>query len=141
MDLRNDLMKVVYPFTGTSKETFVAEAKKHVEGSKGHFGKLEGFCKGTYICGPEPQSGDFHVFEMIDQHIALCEKLGLPNVMDEFPMLTTMHATMKADPKLSAYFEHDFYTKYPHNNPLVTFHTCLGDDYKYGPTVKTSVTF
>ena len=34
MDLRNDLMKVVYPFTGTKPDDFPEAAKNHVEKSK-----------------------------------------------------------------------------------------------------------
>merc|ERR1719240_2003758 len=47
MDLRNDLMTIVYPFAGKvkTKEEFPAAAKEHIEGScKGHLTKLEGFC-------------------------------------------------------------------------------------------------
>lgn len=44
MDLRNDMMKIVYPFAGVCKsaEEFPAALEKHMEGSApGHFAKLE----------------------------------------------------------------------------------------------------
>lgn len=32
------------------------------------------FSEGPFMCGPEAQSSDFHVFEMIDQHVAMAEE-------------------------------------------------------------------
>jgi len=63
MDLRNDLMMIVYPvgvINGAvkTKEEFPAAAASHLEGpAKTHFTKLEGFCKGPYTCGDKIQSG------------------------------------------------------------------------------------
>merc|ERR1719337_88773 len=53
MDLRNDLMKIVYPFGDVkTKDQFPEGAKRHIEGScKTNLTKLEGFCKGPYMCG------------------------------------------------------------------------------------------
>ena len=48
-----------------------AALEKHMGGATAHLTKLEGFCKGPYMCGGALQSGDFHVFEMIDQHEAM----------------------------------------------------------------------
>jgi glutathione S-transferase len=134
MDLRNDLMKIVYPFGAVkTKEEFPAAAKSHMEGSAtGNFTKLEGFCKGPYMCGDAPQSGDFHVFEMLDQHKIICEALGIEDVTAAFPKLTALHAAMKAHPNLAAYFAHEVYTAYPHNNGLLTHFTGQGEDFVYG---------
>merc|ERR1711934_596375 len=89
MDLRNDLMKIVYPFGAIkSKEEFPAAAKAHVEGGmKTHLTKLNAFCKGPYMCGADIQSGDFHVFEMIDQHMSIAAVVGVENYFAEFPAL------------------------------------------------------
>ena len=60
-----------YPFAGkvATKADFPSALKSHLEGSATtNFTKLEGFCKGPFMCGAVPQSGDFHVFEMLDQH-------------------------------------------------------------------------
>ena len=62
----------MYPFGEVkTKEAFPEAAKKHMEKAKGHLTKLNGFCKGPYMCGAYIQSGDFHVFEMFDQHLNL----------------------------------------------------------------------
>merc|ERR1711924_42025 len=102
MDLRNDLMKVVYPFGNVkTKEEFPAAAKDHLEKSaKTNFTKLEGFCKGPYMCGAAPQSGDFHVFEMIDQHKDIAVKVGMADPVDACPKLQALHAAFKANPSL-----------------------------------------
>eukprot|EP00316_Scyphosphaera_apsteinii_P009026 CAMPEP_0119304024 /NCGR_PEP_ID=MMETSP1333-20130426/5343_1 /TAXON_ID=418940 /ORGANISM="Scyphosphaera apsteinii, Strain RCC1455" /LENGTH=243 /DNA_ID=CAMNT_0007306829 /DNA_START=47 /DNA_END=778 /DNA_ORIENTATION=- len=137
MDLRNDLMKVVYPFGSVkTKDEFPAAANKHMESATAHFTKLEGFCKGPYMCGSAPQSGDFHVFEMLDQHSIMCTSLGLPCIMESFPALKVLHASMKAEPALAKYYESDMYVKYAHNNGLFTHFTGQGDDFVYGPTVE-----
>ena len=66
MDLRNELMKIVY---NPACQPFKEHLEKHMGTAGTHFAKLEGFAKGPYMCGAAVQSGDFHVFEMLDQHI------------------------------------------------------------------------
>jgi len=143
MDLRNDLMKVVYPFgDAKTKDQFPEVAKKHLEGScKTNFTKLEGFCKGPYMCGATIRSGDFHVFEMLDQHVSIAASLGAANPIASLPKLTALHAAFKADPKLAKYFEADCYKSYAQNNGLFTHFTGQGDDFQYGPTVTDKVAF
>eukprot|EP00928_Gymnodinium_smaydae_P021544 TRINITY_DN1841_c0_g1_i1.p1 TRINITY_DN1841_c0_g1~~TRINITY_DN1841_c0_g1_i1.p1 ORF type:complete len:247 (-),score=66.38 TRINITY_DN1841_c0_g1_i1:149-889(-) len=133
MDLRNDLMKIVYPFgTVKTKEEFPEAAKAHLENSaKTNFTKLEGFCVGPYMCGAAPQSGDFHVFEMLDQHQSICAKVGVPDILESFPKLKALHAAFKADPALAKYFDSECY-KYFQNNGLITHFTGLPDDAVYG---------
>jgi len=143
MDWRNDLMKVVYPGeTAKTQEEFPEAAKKHIEGStKTNMTKLEAFCKGLYMCGTAPRSGDFHVFEMLDQHASIAASLSLPSPMDEFPKLKTLHAALKADDKLAKYFEADCYKKWAQNNGLFTHYTGQPNDFEYGPTVNEKVNF
>lgn len=144
MDLRNDLMGVVYPFGAVkTKEEFPEAAKKYLEGSaKTIFTKLEGFCKGPYMCGAAPQSGDFSLWEMLDQHSNISKTLNGADILDDFPKLKALHAGLKGDAALAAYFESDMY-KYAQNNPLPPAHyTGLGDDAsEYGPTVTITVKF
>merc|ERR1712217_603357 len=99
MDLRNDLMKVAYPFgAAKTKDEFPAVAKKHLaESAKTHFTKLEGFCKGPFMCGASPQSGDFHVFEMIDQHMDIAKSVGAASPVTDCPKLNALYAAFKAD--------------------------------------------
>jgi glutathione S-transferase len=74
MDLRNDLVKIVY--NPKFKDDFAAVFTKHLGGARAHFEKLEGFCIGPFMCGEAAQSGDFHVFEMLDQHMEMCQELA-----------------------------------------------------------------
>jgi len=144
MDLRNALMLVVYPFgSAKTKEQFPDAAKTHIEGTATtNFAKLEGFCQGPFMCGAEPQSGDFHVFEMIDQHEDICASLGLPSVVEKFPKLKALHSAMKDDPKLAKYFAADCYTKYAQNNAAFTHFVGPGfAGQEYGTTIEEKVEF
>merc|ERR1712194_480046 len=155
MDLRNDLMRVIYPF-GDAKtaEEFPEVGKKHASGSaKTNFSKLEAFLgNGPYMCGDAPQCGDFHVFEMVDQHLGLFKKLDIPddeNVLKNCPKLIALHAKMKSEPTLQAYFSHDMYVKYSQNNAFkpqpdakpFTHFTGVGDDLEYFPSLDEVITF
>jgi len=143
MDLRNDLMKLVYPFGPVkTKGEFPAGAKAHLEGTaQTNFTKLEGICKGPYMCGDKPQSGDFHVFEMLDQHHDIALSIGMASPLEAFPKLKVLHTRMKEDPALAKYFASDAYAKWAQNNALFTHFTGQGDGFVYGPTVTEEVTF
>jgi len=139
MDLRNDTMKIVYPFAGAvkTKDEFNAGLASHMGGSAAaHFGKLEGFCVGPFMCGPVPQSADFHVFEMLDQHIAMCAEQDVPFDLNAYPKLKGLHARMKNEPKLAAYFAADCYTTYSANNPAYAYFNGKGFSGAFGPTVE-----
>ena len=56
----------IEPFN--SGANFKPALEKHLEGAMKHLTKLEGFCAGPFMCGGAMQSGDFHVFEMLEQH-------------------------------------------------------------------------
>jgi glutathione S-transferase len=103
--------------------------------------QLEGFCKGLFMCGAAPESGDFALFEMLDQHASICEGIGEANILDSFPKLKLLHATLKAEPKLAAYFESDCYSKWAQNNGLYTHFTGQPEDFKYGGSVREEITF
>jgi len=144
MDLRNDLMKIVYPFAGAcpTKDAFPEAAKSHLAGpATTHLTKLENFCKGVYMCGDVPQSGDFQVFEMLDQHASISASIGEASFLDKFPKLKNLHASMKALPALAPYFSSDAYLKWAQNNGLFTHFTGLSDDFVYGATTVDKVTF
>uniref|UniRef100_A0A6V3YXP7 glutathione transferase n=1 Tax=Prymnesium polylepis TaxID=72548 RepID=A0A6V3YXP7_9EUKA len=138
MDLRNDLMKIVYPFGAVKTPEQLPEGfKGHLEGSgTTNFTKLEGFCKGPYMCGAAPQSGDFHVFEMLDQHLVMVAELGLTFDTASFPKLMALHAKMKAEPSLAKYFDHAMYKSYPFNNALFTTFKGPGYDGNYDPVTE-----
>ena len=73
-DLRNDLMKIVY---NPAHKNFKPALEGHMKGAATHLAKLDGFCVGPFMCGATIQSADFHVFEMIDQHVMMCSEMGL----------------------------------------------------------------
>jgi glutathione S-transferase len=138
MDLRNDTMKIVYPFGSVkTKDEFPGALKTHMEKSVAtHFGKLEGFCLGPYVCGAEPQSSDFHLFEMFDQHLTMCKETGIDFDFSKYPALQAQHAAMKAQPALAAYFSSDAYAKYAFNNPKFAHFVGSGFE-SFGPTQNT----
>ena len=139
MDLRNDVMGIVYPFSKVkSKDDFPDALKTHMEScGKTHLTKLEGFCVGPYMCGPEPQSSDFHIFEIIEHHMAMCEEKGIPFDMASYPKLKELHAKIKADPKLASYFRSDSYS-YSFNNPMYTHFNGKQFCGTFGPTEEVS---
>jgi len=139
MDLRNDLMKLVY---SGDKAGFDAAAKAHLAGTgKTNFTKLEGFCKGPFMCGGAPQSGDFALFEMLDQHLSIAASVGAADILADFPKLKALHASLRASPELEAYFAADMYAKWAQNNGLFTVYTGQGEDFVYDSTVEEAITF
>merc|ERR1711865_576493 len=117
MDLRNDVITIVYPFHGIKgADAFTVALGEHMTGkAKGHFGKLEGFVTGLYICGAAPSSADFHLWEMLDQHVLMS---GSKDFLSEFPKLEALYTAMAADPALASYFESDMYKTWGVNNPM-----------------------
>ncbi|KAL1528647.1 hypothetical protein AB1Y20_009985 [Prymnesium parvum] len=137
-DLRNDVIGLVYPsIKGVTLEKFPEALEKHMNGSaKNHFSKLEKYCTGPYMCGAKPQTCDFFLFEILDQQIIMCKETNVAFPFEEYPKLMAMHAAMKAEPALAAYFAADIYTKYPMNNPMAkTNFAGSGFDGNFGPTV------
>ena len=144
MDLRNDLMKVVYPFGKVkTKEEFPGAAEKHLaDVKKTHLKKLENFCKGPiYMCGTSgPQSGDFHLWEMLDQHLCISKKLGGgEGFWDDFPKLRNLYLRFKEEPTLAAYFNSEFHLEYAQNNGLYTHFTGFDESFQYKGTDKSLV--
>ena len=133
MDLRNDTMKICY---GPAGKEFKPALEGHMQGAVGHLSKLEGFCKGPYMCGNAIQSGDFHVFEMLDQHIGMCSETGVEFPAAMFPKLVALHAKVKSDPALAAYFKADMYAKYAYNNAM--YANFVGSGYGNGPFGNTT---
>eukprot|EP00448_Togula_jolla_P018103 CAMPEP_0170590778 /NCGR_PEP_ID=MMETSP0224-20130122/12050_1 /TAXON_ID=285029 /ORGANISM="Togula jolla, Strain CCCM 725" /LENGTH=310 /DNA_ID=CAMNT_0010914595 /DNA_START=46 /DNA_END=979 /DNA_ORIENTATION=+ len=118
-DLRNDVVGHVYPFLGGKAE----DAPELFSGKFAvHFTKFEEFLPDgqTYFCGSEPCTGDFHVWELIDQLVRLAAERGLPNPLDGKPKLKAMTQAMRAEPKLASYFEGRYY-KLPMNNRMANF--------------------
>merc|ERR1719265_2408716 len=97
-----------------TKEQWPTAGPKHLSGpTVTHLKKLEGLCKGSWMCGDGPQSGDFHLFEMIDQHKILAANLRIGDPTKDFPKMQRIHSTLKSDPKLAKYFNSECYKNYP----------------------------
>merc|ERR1712087_105893 len=118
MDLRNALMKVVY---GGTDEGFPGAFTQHLEGAAKHFAKLEAFVKGPYVCGADPQSSDFHLFEMVDEHFDMVEQVeGVDFDWTPYPKLLALRDAMKKEPKLATSFSSEPYIAYCFNNAMYT---------------------
>ena len=127
---------------GNFVEDGMLSGPSHLEGSAaGTFGKLEGFVLGTFMGGAAPQSGDFMLFEMIDQHMAIAAAVGAPAFFDAYPKLKKFHATMKGLPALAPYFASAPYASWAQNNGLFTHFTGQPASFDYGPSVSETITF
>jgi glutathione S-transferase len=115
-DLRNDLMRLVYPFQGTTEENLGERAKEFFsKTAQGHLEKLEAFLVeggGSYFAGESLTAGDFHVFEMVDQlELAAAQlvargvvKIESPLASGAFPTLKAFRERVQREPKLESYF-------------------------------------
>ena len=73
-----------------------------------HANKFEGFLgKKSYFAGETVTAGDFHVFEMVDQHEMMAARASLPSPLAKYPNLKAFYARFKALPQLEAYFASD----------------------------------
>jgi len=72
------------------------------------------------MCGSKPCTGDFHVFEMLDQHEMMAKDLGMGSPMEKFPGLKAYYEKFKSLPQLQAYFGSEAY-KLPVNGAMAHF--------------------
>ena len=122
LDLRNATMKLVYPFSGINAEDYPSKLVEHLaKVFTGHATKFESFLGGrSYFAGEELTAGDFHVWEMLDQHALMAKRAGLPAPLAQYPKLAAFHARVAALPQLAAYFESPEYG-YIVNNKMANF--------------------
>ena len=98
-----------------------AENDKRVEkcaGLAGDYDKFETWLTqqaSVYTVGATPTTGDFHLWEMLDQFEMMAADGGAPSPLEQFPKLKNLYVTLRADPKLAKYFASDLY-KLPPNN-------------------------
>mmetsp|Transcript_13136 Transcript_13136/g.24207 ORF Transcript_13136/g.24207 Transcript_13136/m.24207 type:complete len:235 (-) Transcript_13136:118-822(-) len=120
MDLRNDLLGICYPFK-VSKEDFPEKSKAHIEkGAPKYYKKFEAWLEmhGTkFLSADAPLSGDFHAWEMLDQHELIAAKLSYVSPLADFPKLTAYYKAFKELPTLQKYFASDAY-QLPINNKM-----------------------
>jgi len=117
-DVRNGMIDLVYPFKQSTRDQaeFDEKAAKLSDGPP--FGKFEAILTKydtDYFCGAEPCTSDFHIWEMLDQHKMLGEKIGKGNVLEKFPKCAAFYDRFRALPTLQKYFDSPSY-KLPINN-------------------------
>lgn len=122
-DLRNSLMNLVYPFSGIkTREEYEAALPKHLEEAAGHYTKFAAFLGDKpYTVGDQPTAGDFHLWEMLDQHEMMAAEMKLASPLAAFPTLKAFHARFAALPQLAGYFASPA-AKLPVNSPAVPAH-------------------
>ncbi|CAE8594174.1 unnamed protein product [Polarella glacialis] len=120
-DVRNGMLELVYAFKKVNRtvEEFNENAAKLSEAPP--FGKFEAmldFYGGDWFVSPSgPCVADFHIWEMLDQHKMLAEKVGKEPVLDKFPKCKAFYDRFHALPTLQKYFGSEAY-KLPVNNPI-----------------------
>ncbi|CAE7452506.1 unnamed protein product [Symbiodinium sp. CCMP2456] len=117
-DVRNGMIDLVYPFMDIcrNEEEFKSKAES-VVGSP-PFGKFEAMLAlkdnasggKWFVLEDGPGTADFHIWEMLDQHRLLAERMGSPSLLDKFPKCKAFHGAFRALPTLQQYFASDAYT-------------------------------
>ena len=73
-----------------------------------------------FTAGETLTAGDFHLWEMLDQHEMLAADYGLPSPLAAYPKLAAMYAAVRAEPKLQGYFAGPLYAL-PVNNTMAVW--------------------
>lgn len=122
-DLRNDVIDLVYPFKAVkTAEDYAAALPTHLDGNaKTHYEKFEGFFGDKpFLAAATITAGDFHVWEMLDQHEMMASRAGLPSLLESFPKLKAFYQRVRALPELEKYFSSGAYG-FPVNNKMAHF--------------------
>ena len=90
-------------------------------------GGRAGWCEGgafsypvLLLAGSRPTAGDFHIWEMLDQHELMASSAGLPSPLEAHPTLRAFHARLRALPQLQLYFDSEA-AHLPCNNRMAHF--------------------
>ena len=67
----------------------------------------------TWLAGNSLSFPDFHLYEMLDEHILLS-----PNCLKAFPNLSSFHTRFAALPRIAAYMKSDSFMVRPINNKM-----------------------
>eukprot|EP00747_Dinoflagellata_sp_TGD_P214599 gnl/TRDRNA2_/TRDRNA2_87437_c0_seq1.p1 gnl/TRDRNA2_/TRDRNA2_87437_c0~~gnl/TRDRNA2_/TRDRNA2_87437_c0_seq1.p1 ORF type:complete len:238 (+),score=36.23 gnl/TRDRNA2_/TRDRNA2_87437_c0_seq1:115-828(+) len=119
-DLRNKAVRLFY----SSPSLFDTQKGPHLaDDVPASYKKFEAWLmqEGTiYTVGDTPTAGDFHLWEMIDQHELFAKDLGRPSPVQQFPKLLALYNALKAEKKLEKYFAGPLYAL-PVNNPYAAW--------------------
>jgi hypothetical protein len=71
-----------------------------------HYEKLEGFFRVNgfvFSAANRPTTGDFHLFEMIDQHEEFARAFGQPSIITHYPLLNAFYGRFYTLPTLQVW--------------------------------------
>jgi hypothetical protein len=97
-----------------------------VTGKNGNFGKFELWFEnltlkkggsGTFLIPDHCTAPDFHLWEMLDQYIAVAAHFNLPDPLSTFPHLRTFYRNFKVLPQNERYFASKLFG-FPCNNKM-----------------------
>mmetsp|Transcript_4613 Transcript_4613/g.9345 ORF Transcript_4613/g.9345 Transcript_4613/m.9345 type:complete len:230 (+) Transcript_4613:24-713(+) len=116
-DVRNGMIDLSYPSHQVcrTEEEYRAKAESMVGALP--FGKFEAILAlednasggKWFVLQEGPGVADFHIWEMLDQHRVLAERMGSPESLDQFPRCKAFHEAFRALPSLQRYFASDAY--------------------------------
>ncbi|CAL1164742.1 unnamed protein product, partial [Cladocopium goreaui] len=115
-DVRNSMIDLVYPFKRLVQDWPECDANqrgvRHQRQSKS-LGtreadldlRADNLSGGKwFVLQDGPGVADFHIWEMLDQHKMLSERIGGPDIFAEFPKCKAFYDAFKALPTLKNYF-------------------------------------
>lgn len=119
-DVRNALIDLVYPFKQVNRSQEEFDKNAAAKCADAPFGKFEAMLSfgghDWFVAADGPCTADFHIWEMMDQHKLLAEKLGAGDILAKFPKCKAFYEKFHALPTLAKYFASEAY-KLPVNNP------------------------
>ena len=120
MDWRNSSIKYFY---GRNTPADMDIDLYYTTGVRSHYTKINAFMnmnQTAYSAADRITIGDFHLFEMIDQHERFYTFIKKDSFLEEYKCLHTMYQNMLKEKRLQGYFDSKYY-KFPMNNPHAFF--------------------
>lgn len=112
MDFRNGWVRVCYnPNFEQIKPEYLANLPKKLDEFSAFLGSHQFFAGGS-----EPTFADFIMYELLDQHRALC-----PEVITKYTNIAAFMDRVEALPKIAEYIKSDRFLKKPINNKMAVF--------------------
>ena len=118
MDWRNASMRYFY-----GRSTPEEIDHYYTTGIRSHYTKINAFMnmnQTAYSAANNITIGDFHLFEMIDQHERFYTFIKKDSFLEDFKCLHAMYQNMLKEKRLQGYFDSEYY-KFPMNNPHAFF--------------------
>jgi len=117
MDMRSEAARIFYHHPNPNYEEYLnKQVSVHLDKFEAWFGHF----KTKYSASDEPTTGDFHLWEMIDQHQALAKSIGNSAYLGQYPHLSDFHKRFSELPAIAKYLQTPAY-KYPANNKAASW--------------------